>query len=225
MGVPNRFESRQHSLENPVVNSQSMPNRKPRLISGIYLAAWFGIFPGLAEALIFAGKKIFLAYFRFFNPDSIWMAPLGYVIFFSIIGAGVSLLTNKLSRDIWLRLVTFMYSFLSYASILLICSKLHKLAILVLALGLAYQTSRMIASHEDRFYKIVDSSLGWLSFLRDLLFARKRTKNRMNNSITCLPNPGSYLLSTSLLIFGLALSVRGSMYVERRRSISGPLPQ
>ncbi len=138
-----------------------MTGSKP-LVDGplqvLRLAAWFGLLTGLGEVALLAIRKYLLHRFLFASMDSIWMAPLADTLLF--LGAGGLLL---LVRAVLPRRLTpspvLVFTALSAFTILLMYGPLSRWALMILALGLGVQASRVARRHPEGFGRLVRRTL------------------------------------------------------------------
>jgi arylsulfatase A-like enzyme len=127
----------------------------------LLVAAWFGLLTGFGEVSLLAAKRILLQQFIRFGPNLIWMAPLSDLLFFIVPGLILALVAWRWPKAISVRTACLVFAFLSFLSLLLLYSKIHVYAALLLASGLAVQTSRIIAKRPQRFLRLVRKSLVW----------------------------------------------------------------
>jgi arylsulfatase A-like enzyme len=115
----------------------------------LLLAGWFGLVVGLSEVCI-RSVQVFLLHQRIWlSPHVVWMAPLADVLVFV-----VATLLLLLAGKFWPKLlspwtVLFVLTFLGLLGPLLSIERLHWLASVLLALGLAMQTARVVAARVD----------------------------------------------------------------------------
>lgn len=131
------------------------------MASLLLLAAWFGLLTGFGEVSLLAAKKLFLQQFIRFGPHVIWMAPLSDLLLFIVPGLVLSLIAWRWPKSISLRTACLLFAFLGFLSLLFMYSKLHLYAALLLACGLAVQTSRLIGAHAQGFLGFVKRTLVW----------------------------------------------------------------
>lgn len=110
------------------------------------VAVWFGLVVGLSEAWYIAGKAFFvhevILGFRWVSRESIWMAPVADLALY--IGVAVLLTVGCffVARSRASLIAIFVFSLIAGFTLLSMHGRLHALAALILALGLAYQVSR-----------------------------------------------------------------------------------
>lgn len=124
-------------------------------------AACFGVLTGLGEVSLLAAKKIFLQQFIRTGANSIWMTPLADLVLFSIVALLMILVSWPRPKLITVRRVSFVFAFLSFLSLLFMYSALHTYTSVLLAAGLAMQTSRVIAAYPRGSYRLARRGLVW----------------------------------------------------------------
>lgn len=122
------------------------------------LALWFGLLTGIGEVTLLAIRKYVLHRFLFVSMDSIWMAPLADAVLFLIAGSLLILVRALLPRRLAPSPV-LVFTTLAAFTILLMYGPLSRLAILILALGLGVQVSRMTSRRSAGFNRVVRRSL------------------------------------------------------------------
>jgi arylsulfatase A-like enzyme len=127
------------------------------------LVLWFGLLTGLSETAMRGSAKAILAKVIYFDPAIVWMAPVADTFLFSI-GILILLLFGLAlrRRAISARGALFTLAFLSSLSLLLLIPKLHLLAKVAIAIGLAVQTARFVGSHSASFLSLVRSTTLYL---------------------------------------------------------------
>lgn len=132
----------------------------------LVLATWFGLLTGLAEALFrVVWQQLIRHHLIWVSRDVLWMAPVSDLIIFLLGGSCLALLAWPLRRVITLRVVTFVLALLSFMALLQLLPQLHPYAVILLASGLAFQTSRMVVARQDSFYRLVKHTSVWLIVL------------------------------------------------------------
>jgi arylsulfatase A-like enzyme len=126
------------------------------------MAIWFGVTTGLAEVSILAFRSFYQERIIYHGLHVAWMAPLAAASLFVVLASILSLIKWQWPRLISLRSAAFLFGFLGFSSILFLIGSIVSYAKIILAIGLATQTSRFIARNPTRFYAIVRYSVGWL---------------------------------------------------------------
>ena len=120
--------------------------RGPLFIIG--LALGIGLATGIGEVVLFWAQTYILKRFIFVGRDIVWMAPLAEAIVFVAVGLLLALLARLSSRFTWVEALGVL-GFLSFLAFLFMYTPVHKGAALVLALGLAFQVTRIARKHPD----------------------------------------------------------------------------
>lgn len=134
-------------------------------VACLLLAAWLGLFSGLAQVALLAVKKLLLHRYTHQGPHVVWMAPVADVALFAIPGCLLFLMARRWPKLVTLRVVASVLAFLGFLSLLLMVKWLHRFAALLLAAGLAAQTARLIASHPDGLYSFARRTVRWMAAL------------------------------------------------------------
>src|SRR6478736_5907511 len=104
------------------------------------LVIWFGLFAGLSEAAFRGTASAVFARVYYFDPATVWMAPVADVFLFS---TGILILVPLewavRRKAPSLRSFVFVLAFLSCLSLLLLLPKLYFFAKVAIAVGLAVQ--------------------------------------------------------------------------------------
>lgn len=131
----------------------------------LILAVWFGLLTGLGEVSILAIAKFFLNRYVHQGAHVVWAAPAADVFVFAIPGLILSFLAWRWLSVSISRIAVFVFAFLAFLSLLFMVTWLHKYAALLLATGLAVQSSRLIGRHPVGFYLILRRTVPWLIIL------------------------------------------------------------
>jgi len=152
------------------------------LVADIMMAAvWIALVTGMIEVLILGVRKFALGEVISLSQHVVWMAPLAYVLLF----VPPAIVLAALARRIrWIRPghVIGFFGVLGAIGIGTMFPRVHRLAVLVLALGVGVQLARTVASHGPAFRRLVRSSVAPIGALVPLavlivfggLFLRER---------------------------------------------------
>ncbi|MCC6927913.1 MAG: sulfatase [Gemmatimonadaceae bacterium] len=118
---------------------------RPFVVAAI-AATWAG---GL-HAAILGAKHAVLGQFIWSSRDVIWMAPIGYFIVFAALAVPLALVA--LVRPNWIpaRVVTFAFAALAAFSVGLLFGRIHWLASLALAVGVAFRLAQWAGAESSR---------------------------------------------------------------------------
>jgi hypothetical protein len=128
----------------------------------ILIAIWFGLVSGLVEIGILALEKRYLYPMMRLSRDFVWMASMAEVTLLLL----ATLLLMVASR-LWDKLnlfssVVFVCSLLAFLNLLMLVPRLHHVAALVLAAGLAIQASRFLRTRANLFHVVVRRTVFWM---------------------------------------------------------------
>jgi arylsulfatase A-like enzyme len=126
----------------------------------LLIAVWFGLVAGLGEVSLAAIAKFFLHHYTHLSPQIVWMTPSADAIVLAIPGLIFAIVMWRWPGTPAFRIATFVFAFLACLSVLLRVSWLQAYAAMILAVGLAVQTSHLVASHCWGFLRFVKRSLG-----------------------------------------------------------------
>jgi arylsulfatase A-like enzyme len=187
----------------------------------LLIAAWFGLFTAFGEFVILGVRKFFLDTVIYRNLFVLWTLPLTEVVLFGSIGFLLFLLSKKIHRLAKTDIPVLVFSFMAYLSFFLMEPKIFILADVILALGLAVQTSRIAASHPNGFYGLVYHSLGWISFPKALVLRKPLVEQGAQAQAESTISRRDFLVTMGVTLGGLAVGVSGfEGLVERSKLAS-----
>lgn len=123
------------------------------------LAIWFGIVTGFGEVLLLATNKFLMDGLVLASHDALWMAPLANSLIFLASGIGVWFWTCVLRRPLPWNWLFGLFAFLGFTALLLHYRPMHRIAVVLLAAGLAVQSSRVVVSRTTQFFRVVRFTL------------------------------------------------------------------
>ena len=134
-------------------------------------ALWFGLGAGLVEAALLTAHHRLIHGFIYLSPHLVWMAPVANLVWF-----GIPALLLLLASRRWPALrrpdvTVAVFSFLAALAVLFIPSQLHRVAALLLALGVGVQAGRLLGKRSDGFNRAVRRTLPIMATLVLLLAA------------------------------------------------------
>jgi hypothetical protein len=189
--------------------------------STLLIAAWFGLFTAFGELVILGVRRFLQNLFIQRGLFVIWTLPLTEVVLFGSLGLILFLLSKKYGRLAETDKPVFVFSFLAYLSILLMFPEIQVLADIVLALGLAFQTARLTASHPNGFYLLIYHSLGWTGFPESMVTRKPLLKQRTQAQAESRISRRDFLVTMGVTLGGLAVGVSGfEQLVERSKLAS-----
>jgi arylsulfatase A-like enzyme len=184
------------------------------------LAAWFGVLTGLVE-LAFVGYRVYIqAKIVTELPGLLWRAPLADVLLFAVVGILLSFAAWLRPSLGSLRLVTFVYLALFLMFLLDGFDCLAWYTVIVLALGVSMQVSRLVGKRPWLLGQPLRWTTGWVGLL---------TK-RSRSGAVC-PGPGEdgneivdrrqVLIGSTATLAGLAAGVNGWQFLREQRMLAG----
>lgn len=129
----------------------------------LLVAIWFGVAVGIAELMVLAVRKFVFQEMLFVGPQVVWMAPLSYLLFFVAGGLVLQAAAWRWPKLVPLHAVVFLFSFASAFSFLFLWHpRVHKVAIMVLALGVAVQAWRLSARRGEWVERLMKRTAVWM---------------------------------------------------------------
>ncbi len=135
----------------------------------VEVAVWFGLLSSLVEVGILTLERGFWYPIMRLSRDYVWMAPLAEVTLFISVAICLFVLSRFWQPLDVVALVVFVCSLLASLNLLMLVPRLHHAAALVLAIGLAVQTVRMVSARLDSFRALIRCTLVWMVGLAVLL--------------------------------------------------------
>jgi arylsulfatase A-like enzyme len=129
------------------------------LASVLRWAIWFGALAGLAQAAIIAGVRATTDRLILASWDVVWMAPATNVALFVLAGLVVYATARSLRTSTTTRVILALFVFLFVIGPLLLVSRLHVFAALMLAAGIAIQGARALYARIASFESLVRRTL------------------------------------------------------------------
>jgi arylsulfatase A-like enzyme len=187
----------------------------------LLVAAWFGLFTAFGELIILGEQRFIQNTLIHRGLLVIWALPLTEVTIFVGIGLILFLLSRRFPKLAKTQVVAFVFPFLGYLSIFLMFPRIHILADVVLALGLAVQTSRLAVSHPNGFYFLIYHTLGWMSVPSAIVFRKlQAAEGRQAQAETAITRR-DFLVTMGVTLGSLAVGVSGiEQLVERSKLAS-----
>lgn len=124
-----------------------VPRLSPRAVLFLGLSA--GLLTGLIEALVLLSRRLVLGFLVHVSAHFGWMAPVGDLVLFAGPALVLALCARLWPRLVPARLVFFLFLFLGFSALLLMEPGFHKVAVLALAAGLAWQAARLLSRRTE----------------------------------------------------------------------------
>jgi arylsulfatase A-like enzyme len=144
-------------------NKSDQPYRD---LSTLHLSVWFGLCAGFCELICLGVQKYLLRQPIYFGPHIVWMSPLANLLLF--LSIGLLLIAFRITS---LRVRAGAMIFLGLLGCFLIFPQLKFYAAVLLAGGLAWRASLLIATHARGFYSFARRSARWMVFAAMVLCA------------------------------------------------------
>ena len=162
--------------------------------------AWFGLVTGLIEGfsrtvLQSVGGVSWDLLMSAASIKVLWVAPLFYLLPFTLVGASLAFLQRIFPRLPMTRAAVFLFSLIGFLDILSSSGRINLLGVCMLALGLAVTLTRWFNTHEIRVLSFWRRSLIWVAALVILAFVGIETGIHLKerSAVAALPpiDPGS----------------------------------
>lgn len=194
-------------------------------------AVSFAVLTGLGEfAFLFIANYVLHRYVYYWGAYLLWATPLADLIVFTFPAMILSLIAWRWPKAVSLHLVVGVFAFLGFSSLLFLYTALQRVAVLILAAGLAFQTGRMASTHPQVYYGVLRVLMGWVGFLK---FGYSNTGSKQEaekkpETASDMLTRRQFLFSAGTTIAGLALGVSAvGDLVEKvsTLSLSTPAPK
>ncbi len=121
----------------------------------VLLAVWFAMLTGYIELGQLGYERFVRGQFLFLPKDVLWLTPVINSVFFLLAALMLLALSRRWRSIISCRGAVGVYLFLAFSCLLLMYHRLHGVAALLLAAGLAVQLSRWLARRGPGLLRIV----------------------------------------------------------------------
>ena len=118
--------------------------------SVLLLALWFGLVTGFAEVTLLILRRFVLHRFLFLGQDAVWMVPVADAFCFSAVGLILALGHRLWPGRLTIPAVIGVLAALSVFTVLLMYGPLHRVAVVLIAVGAGFQAARMLRPRLDR---------------------------------------------------------------------------
>jgi arylsulfatase A-like enzyme len=179
--------------------------------SAIVLAALFGLISGWGQVAVQFVRRNFRHEIIGMGVDYPWMIPLASLAAFLLLGLLLQLAQNRWPRRITQPIVIGILSFAAFFSLLLLVRHIHKVALAVLAAGLAVQLSRMVARSPGAVNSGARLAVGWPALFR---------YPPPNDAPTPYPTRREFIAGAGVAISVTALAITGRETAIERRAIA-----
>jgi arylsulfatase A-like enzyme len=133
---------------------------------GVLLAAaWLALMTGLLEAGILTVRRFALGQMIGLSEHYAWMAPAGYLLVLLPFALAAAAGRRLLPRLLTYERVVGLLVFLCALGVLFMFPRIHRVAMIALAAGVALQVTRVLYHRSAAFARSVATSLPWLGGL------------------------------------------------------------
>ncbi|MCI0378262.1 MAG: sulfatase, partial [Gemmataceae bacterium] len=150
------------------MSSQVANSEKSKIHPATYLwlAAAFALFTAAVEIVYhLAEKALGWRWYTRLSPDITWMTPVADLCVFALPGLLFFLLSALVRSCHWLVPAVFLFSYLFFAKILLLYDRIDALPMIILGVGLAVQSTRIIVGRWERAAPRLRRCMVWLVIL------------------------------------------------------------
>jgi arylsulfatase A-like enzyme len=192
---------------------------KPEAI--LLIAAWFGLFTAFGELAILGEHRFIQNGIIHRGLLVLWALPLTEVIFFGSIGIILLLFTKQFPKLAKIKVASLVFPFMAYLSIFLMFPRIYILADILLASGLALQTSQIATSHLNGFFFLIYHTLGWMRLPSSLVFRKPLIEQGPQAQNESTISRRDFLVTMGVTLGGLAVGVSGfDQIVEKSKLAS-----
>jgi arylsulfatase A-like enzyme len=190
----------------------------------LLIAVWFGFLAGLAELARLAIDRYLSGRIIGQGIDVIWMAPAVSVGLFVLGGIAFTLISRRVTRLASLRPAVFVFALILYYGVMLRFGRVHTLASVVLAAGLAKLTADLVGHRPILLFLPMHITLGWLGVLSTHRSAWQAEQQAGMPQPSAAMTRRDFLIGTGVYLGGLLIAARGAdQYAEYRRGLNlGP---
>nr|MDP9179186.1 sulfatase-like hydrolase/transferase [Gemmatimonadota bacterium] len=128
-------------------------------INPLVLGSWFALLAGLADVFLYLVTRLVLHRYMHLSPQVVWIAPVSNLFLFGLPALVLLALARWRPARQWLFPSAMVFAFLMAWELSWYATRIHPLAALVLALGIAVQTARVVAGHPRGMRRVVRSTL------------------------------------------------------------------
>ncbi|HSM17294.1 MAG TPA: sulfatase [Gemmatimonadales bacterium] len=180
----------------------------------LLVAICCGILTGFAELAIMWVRETVFGRMAFGSRHMLWMTPLTYAMVFAFLGLVVAAASLLAPRLVTLRVGLFGFVAFGVFCLFLPFSQIHRLAALLLALGVAVQATRALTAVGRRPAVLVRRATPWLAALVLLAAAGKLGWEavRERRAYADLPAPDQRAPNVLLIIWDTVRAASMSLY-------------
>jgi arylsulfatase A-like enzyme len=181
----------------------------------VLVAACFALVAGLAELIVIGQRKILQHEFIGANWHLTWMTPLSYLLLLIPFGLALVIASRVLPRVVTARVSIFTLGLVSaFSFFFLFFPALHRIAIIILAVGTAVQATRMVAARPAAFQRAARRivGVGIISILGLALGSVGWAAVRERRTLSVLPPAAAGAPNLLLIVLDTVRAMSMSLY-------------
>jgi hypothetical protein len=142
------------------------PTNRTEILKMVYAnSLWFALVIGFAESLFAFILRNLYSKVLHLSHHYLWMLPLIDILWLLVLGSLICLLVFRFPKQPWIKIMSFVYTFLGLLSIYYVQPKIGIIAALILFAGISFQVSVVIGQRSRTFYSMVCKSLPWMALI------------------------------------------------------------
>jgi arylsulfatase A-like enzyme len=189
-------------------------------ISPIVLGTWFALLAGLGDVLLYFVTSVLMQRYMHLSPQLVWISPASNVLLFALPGLVLWTLAAWRPAKYWLFAEASVFAFLTAWGLSMYATRVHPIAALVLAVGIAVQTARLITAHPRGTRRIVRYTLPMMAAFVILggLGLNGWDRIRERRAVAALPSAAQGAPNLLLIILDTVRATSLSLYGYSRRT-------
>ena len=128
-------------------------------INPLILGTWFALLAGLGDVFLYLVSRVVLHRLMHQSLQLVWIAPVSSMFLFGLPALILLALARRRPERQWLFPSAAVFAFLMAWGLSCYATRIHPLAALVLSLGIAVQTARVVTAHPRGMRRIVRTTL------------------------------------------------------------------
>lgn len=181
----------------------------------LLVALWLGLWTGVLQTLILLWRQ-----YAERNPPGItvdypWLTPLAYILLFVLIGLAFQAAASVRPQRAIKNAAYFVLAFLAVSTLLYVLVRIHWIAVVLLAAGLALQFVHFANSRRQAFTSIIRFGVGWPA-----LIFRKRTASEPTTAGITEPTRRDFLVGAGAGVVMVAAGMRGGRLLRESYTLA-----
>jgi arylsulfatase A-like enzyme len=119
------------------------------------LGAWFALLAGIGDLVLYLVTSVLMHRYAHLSPQIVWLSPVSNLLLFVIPAVILWALARWRPAHYWPFVTATVFAFLAVWGLTLYATRLHRVAAVVLTLGIAIQTARILTANPKRARKVV----------------------------------------------------------------------